>query len=321
MKIARLDENDVEAFDKLALNHGTIFNTSDWIKLFNKGISRHGIYNKGNELIGGFITYQEKKFGLSFYRNPPYTPEVGPFLRIDASNPVSVMDLWKETLTLTSNYLDKLPYSVISLSLNKNVLDMQPFIWDKFKVIPGYTYIIDLSMSLDEILKRMSNERRKNINKGLKDGLLVKEINNYEVIKSLAIQTFSRQDMEVNESYLNRILFKFANRINSFAFGTFANDKPIACTFCVYDKNSAYYLIGGYDNENKHHGAGALSMWEAIKYSKKIGLRAFDFEGSMVPQIERYFRGFGGQLTPYYRINKAKLPLEILLKFYKREMF
>jgi hypothetical protein len=60
--------------------------------------------------------------------------QLRPFLRIDASNPVSVMDLWKETLTLTSNYMDKLPYSVISLSLNKPVLDMQPFIWNKFKV-------------------------------------------------------------------------------------------------------------------------------------------------------------------------------------------
>ena len=321
MKIMGLNSRDELLYNELALSYGTIFNTAEWTNIFGDNVHRYGIYNEGNELMGGFITYRERKFGLSIYRDPPYTPEIGPFLKIDASNPVSVMDLWKEALTLTSNYLDKLHYSVISLSLNKSILDMQPFIWRKFKVIPGYTYIIDLSMSIEEILKRMSNERRKNINKASKDGLLVKEINNYEMIKSLAIKTFSRQDMEVNESCLNRILFKFANKENSFAFGTFANDKPIACTFCVYDKNTAYYLIGGYDNDSRHHGAGALSMWEAIKYTKKLGLRYFDFEGSMVPQIERYFRGFGGQLTPYYRINKAKLPLEILLKFYKRELF
>jgi hypothetical protein len=53
-----------------------------------------------------------------------------------------------------------------------------------------------------------------------------------------------------------------------------------------------------------------------------LGIKYFDFEGSMLPQIEIFFRGFGGQLVPYYnRINKAKLPLEILLKFYKRELF
>ena len=89
----------------------------------------------------------------------------------------------------------------------------------------------------------------------------------------------------------------------------------------MYDKITTYYLLGGYDFENKHHGAGPLVIWESIKYSKEIGLKYFDFEGSMVPQIEKHFRGFGGKLTPYYRINKARLPLEILLKFLKRELF
>ena len=111
------------------------------------------------------------------------------------------------------------------------------------------------------------------------------------------------------------------NKNNSFSFISFQNDKPIAIVFCVYDKNTAYYLLGDYDRKKSHHGAGALTMWETIKYSKGLGLRSFDFEGFMVSQIERYFRGFGGTLIPYYRINKAKLPLEILLKLFKRELF
>ena len=44
------------------------------------------------------------------------------------------------------------------------------------------------------------------------------------------------------------------------------------------------------DSKNKHHGAGALSMWGAIKCAKDLGIKYFDFEGSMVAQIERYFR-------------------------------
>jgi hypothetical protein len=62
-------------------------------------------------------------------------------------------------------------------------------------------------------------------------------------------------------------------------------------------------------------------MWESVKHAKDLGLRYFDFEGSMVPQIETYFRGFGGRLTPYYRINRASLPIEIILKFFKRRLF
>ena len=231
------------------------------------------------------------------------------------------MDTWKKTLSLITDFIEKLPYSIVSISLNKNIIDMQPFIWEKFKVVPGYTYLLDLSVSIEDIRKRMSNERRKNINKGQKDGLLTKKVYDFKIIKTLVLKTFSRQDNKINEFYLNKILFKFANNNNSFAFATYQNDEPIACSFCIHDSNTAYYLLGGHDSENKHHGAGALSMWEAIKYAKDSGLKYFDFEGSMIPQIEKYFRGFGGQLTPYYRINKAKLPVEIFLKFFKRELF
>ena len=167
----------------------------------------------------------------------------------------------------------------------------------------------------------MSEERRRNVRKAIKDGLIVKQVDDFGIVKFLILKTFSRQKMTVSENHLDKIFLEFAAKENSFAFVTFAKEKPIAATFCIYDKDTAYYLLGGYDYETKHHGAGASAMWEAIKYTKKLGLKYFDFEGSMVPQIERYFRGFGGQLTPYYRINKAKLPLEILLKFFKRELF
>ena len=118
-----------------------------------------------------------------------------------------------------------------------------------------------------------------------------------------------------------QVVFEFANKNNSYAYATYKGDEAIASTFCIYDTKSAYYLMGGYNYKNKHNGAGAMSIWESIKYAKIKGMKFFDFEGSMNQNIERYFRGFGGQLIPYFSVNKAKLPLELLLKFYKRELF
>lgn len=321
MKIEKLMDRHSGSYEELAINHGTIFNTLSWLKLFEDSVQIYGIYDKGNNLTGGFSVYKEKKLGFTIYRNSPFTPTMGPFLKVNAKNPVVIMDTWKRVLSLMADFIETLPYSVISVSLNKNIIDTQPFIWKKFKVIPGYTYLLDLTKSIEDIQKGMSAERRNDMNKGARDGLMVKQINDFEVVNSLVIKTFSRQEKKTNEYYLNKILFNFADNTNSFAYATFRDDSPIATSFCVYDRDTAYYLLGGYDSENKHHGAGALAVWEAVKHAKELGLKYFDFEGSMVPQIERYFRGFGGKLTPCYRINKAKLPLEILLKFFKRELF
>ena len=309
------------SYNDLARRYGTIFNTTDWLKIFEDTTQLYGIYDKGDNLIGGFYLYKEKRSIFTIYRDPPFTPAIGPFLEVKAENPVAIMDLWKKTVASIAGFIEELPYSVISVSLNKNIIDAQPFIWSKFKVIPRYTYILELGKSMEDIRKEMSNARRNDMNKAIKDGLAVRLVNDLNLVKSLVLKTYSRQEMAANEYYLDKVLFEFANKDNSFGFVTVRDGNPIAASFCVYDKDTAYYLLGGYDHKSKHHGAGALAIWEAIKYAKDLGLKHFDFEGSMVPEIERYFRGFGGQLTPLYRVNKAKLPLEILLKFFKRDLF
>jgi len=314
-------QGDKIKYSKIADEIGNIFNNLEWLNIFGDRIKLFGIYEDNEKIIGGFCLYEEQKIGLKIYRDPPFTPCVGPFLQITAQSPVTIMDRWKEVLDLMAKCIDSLSYSIISISLNKTIIDTQPLIWKKFKVIPGYTYILDLGKPIENILNEMSKERRNDISKAMKNNLIVKQTNDYNLIKSLALKTFSRQNKKINKTYLNKILFEFANSSNSFAFVVLRNNDLIAGIFCVYDKNTAYYLLGGYDSEIKHRGAGALAVWEAIKYAKSIGLRNFDFEGSMVPEIERYFRGFGGKLTPYYRINKARLPLEIILKFFKRGLF
>ena len=252
MEIFKLKNQDELYYNKLALSYGSIFSTIEWTSIFDGQVNHYGIYDNGGNLIGGFITYRENKFGLSIYRNPPYSPDIGPFLKIDASNPVSIMDMWKKTISLMSDFLEELPYSIMSISINSNILDMQPFIWNKFKVIPGYTYILNLSKSIDDIWKGMSNERRKNINKGEKDGLVTKRVTDLGIVRSLVLKTYSRQEKKTTELYLNKVLFEYANGDNSFAYVTYQHDKPIACTFCIFDKKTAYYLLGGYDDKNKH---------------------------------------------------------------------
>jgi hypothetical protein len=64
-----------------------------------------------------------------------------------------------------------------------------------------------------------------------------------------------------------------------------------------------------------------MAMFACIRHARDLGLEVYDFEGSMVPGIEQYFRSFGGTLTPLYRVVKASLPIEMALKPFKRSLF
>ena len=133
--------------------------------------------------------------------------------------------------------------------------------------------------------------------------------------------TFARHRVVANRGLIKTILFSFARPDNSYTFVVRSQGIPIAGAFVIHDARTAYYLLGGYHSESKHHGAGTLALFDAIRHARGLGLKTFDFEGSMIPAIERYFRGFGGKLTPYYRVNKAWLPLEMALKLVRRNLF
>jgi hypothetical protein len=305
----------------LAREHGSVFNAVAWTGLFGDALTRYGIYDAGGALRGGFCLFREKRLGLTVLRDPPFTPEIGPFFEHAAQHPVARLEESRDVLTALADFLDSLHPAVVSLSLARAVTDCLPFCWRDYKVVPSYTYLLPLSQTDEAILGAMSVGRRNDIQKAVRDGLRAERMEDYSTIATLVEATFARQEKDAKREYVKRILFSFARPDNSYTFVVFSNGVPIAGTFIVHDTETAFYLLGGYQSEGKHHGAGALAMFESIRHARGLGLRTFDFEGSVIPAIEKYFRGFGGKLTPYYRVNKAWLPLEMVLKLFKRGLF
>ena len=77
-----------------------------------------------------------------------------------------------------------------------------------------------------------------------------------------------------------------------------------AVSYVVWDAHAAFYLIGGGDPELRTSGASSLLMWESIMRAREI-TDVFDFEGSMLRPVERFFRAFGGRQTPYLRVSRG----------------
>ncbi len=306
----------------LSKNSNSIFLSIKWLSIFNNSLKCYGIYNDENKIIGGFTLYIEKKIGvIKYYRNQFFTPTINLFFENKAENKSKILSENKKLLMTLADFFSHLPYHILSVYLPSQFTDMQPFFWKGFKTIPNYTYIIDLKEDIQFIEKNFSAERRNDIKKAIHDGIESKISHDHNITKELVLNTFNRKQKSINEKIIDKILFNFADNSNSFSFISYQNNKPIASSFYIYDQQKVFYLLGGYDNNNKHTGAGALSIFNAIKHAQKLGIEKFDFEGSMIPEIEKFFRGFGGDLIPYYSINRAKIPIEILLKFVKRSLY
>jgi hypothetical protein len=118
--------------------------------------------------------------------------------------------------------------------------------------------------------------------------------------------TFERQDMAVPYTDdLVRSLDLACNRrkCRKILMAEDQEGRLHAGIYIVWDEKSAYYIMGGADPEMRSSGATCLLMWEAIKSSREV-TKIFDFEGSMIEPIERFFRGFGARQKPYFSISK-----------------
>jgi hypothetical protein len=98
-----------------------------------------------------------------------------------------------------------------------------------------------------------------------------------------------------------------------------ARGKVHAAVYIAWAGDTAYYLMGGSEPELRQSGAQVLALWEAISFAGTIAQR-FDFEGSMLPQIERVFRGFGATQMPYFSISKFPPPPTTLKGFVKASL-
>ena len=90
-----------------------------------------------------------------------------------------------------------------------------------------------------------------------------------------------------------------------------------AALYLIWDENSAYYLMGGSDPALRNSGANSLLMWEAIQFASTV-TNKFDFEGSMIEPIERFFRSFGAKQIPYSYISKGSFLIKNLIFLRKK---
>jgi hypothetical protein len=313
---------DKQTYIDFCRNDNNIFSVAGWIDIYGDKIICCGVFSSNIQLQAAFYYYKDKYLGISFLHCPPFTPYNGFHIKLNSKNFATQQGETKKIMMCIADFFDKhASKAIVKIALSPEYTDMQAFVWKEFKVIPNYTYRISLDQNLEDITKQMTTERRNDINKALKDGVTSVMCIDNNIIKSVIEKTYSRKSLSFDTFFLDKIFFTFANPANSFGFVSYQNNLPIASVFCIHDASTAYYLLGGYDNGNKHSGAGALALWNAIEHSKKIGLSTFDFEGSMIVPVEKYFRSFGGQLTPYFVMNKANIILEIFMKFFKRELY
>jgi len=282
---------------------GTIFHTSYWLRASGKNFVIYGCYDKG-ELVGGLAIAYSKKLGIKYAHHPPWTPYLGIIFKEMEGKYTKILSIQKKICGEMARIL-KEDFNAVYFNLSPRVIDIQPFIWKNFIGGVRYTYIVDIS-DLNKVWREMDRKKRNDIISAEKEKMKV--INSeFKDVMELVRKSVERQNKKIQfekEAYNYNNILERKSMCKSFIAEK--EGKIISAVYIIWDKRCAYYLLGGYDSEEAHHGATALTIWTAMNFARNIGLEYFDFEGSMIPEVEHFFRKFGGKLTPYYSVRWSR---------------
>ena len=262
------------------------------------------VLEKGGRVVATLPFTYRRRFGLTVLGMPPLTQTLGPWIKYPTSQKLGKKySLEKDVL---SDLIGRLPVSSgFSENFNSDFTNWLPFYWNGFNQTTNYTYVLDDISDTDEVWAGFLENIRTDIRKAEK---IVKCIEdpNFDTFWQCHVKVFSRQDIHVpyDESLARRLDDAARQRERRKIF--LAVDelgRVHAGVYIVWDSERAYYLMGAGDPELRSSGATSFLIWKAIQFASSV-TKSFDFEGSMIEPIERFFRGFGARQVPYFRVSR-----------------
>lgn len=261
------------------------------------------LVKKGDEIVASMPYVTKKRYGLTFLSHPPLTQSLGPWLKLSSAKYSKRLSQQKDWMQALIAQLPK--YDYFSQNWSYSQTNWLPFYWSGFEQTTRYTYVIENLSDIDNVWNDFETKIRTDIRKA-ENKYNVKVRTDLSINDFIALNkmTFSRQGkaMPYSPSFIIKMVTE-AKKRNQCQWFIAQDDKGQnhAGVLIIWDEQSAYYLMGGGDPELRNSGATSLCVWEAIKFASTVTQR-FDFEGSMIEPIERFFRGFGAKQKLFFTI-------------------
>jgi hypothetical protein len=298
-----------EAYRKLCDSESSIplFSQAWWLDAVAENTWDAGLVYRKERVVGALPFLSRRRWGLTLLTQPKLTQTLGPWLRPTGKSYPKALAHEKDVLDALIDTLPQHHYYAQNWHFSqKNWL---PFYWRGFEQTTRYTYRLDLSQSLDEIWKGFQKDIRGNVNKAQnRFEVSAEETDDIRELIPVLEKTFMRQGKKFpfSKDFLIGLDERARERGQRIIIlGCDSEGRAHAGTYVVWHGDTAYQLLNGYDPDYRQSGAGSLCVWEAIKKSSNH-VRTYDFEGSMIEPIERFFRAFGAKQVPYFRVSRSR---------------
>ena len=274
------------------------------------------IYEKGGNVFAAMPYYLEKKNGITRITKPPLTQTNGLIINYkEAPQNIAKIQAYEEEIcNAAMDFIESMNLDLYEQNYQYRFQNFLPYFWRRYTIYPRVTYVIEDTSDMERVEAGITNKYRRNIRKGQKNLCRIGEID-ADTFYTEHEKIFAKQDLPVpftREQWKSLYAAAYEHEAGKVIAAYDENDNVMSVLFLCWDDDAVYLDAGGPMPEYAKFETYEALVYEGIKLAHEKGLK-FDFEGSVVKQINHSFREYGGRPVEYYRFRKVFNP-EIIRK-------
>jgi hypothetical protein len=295
-----------------------IFMQHWWLDIVCNSSWDVALSKKSGKIVGCLPFYLKKRGPFNLISQPRFSQFMGPYLKYPESDRHEKLSSF-ENKTL-KELIAGLPHAdYLFFNLNFKTQNALPFIWNGYEARFSCTYKLFPVENEEILLRSLRSNIRTDIKKASNSYHII-EGNECDQLFELIDLTFKRQNLPIGFSLndltaLDRELQKRSCRKVMYAKNEQGDIH--AGVYLVWDSDTVYYLLSGTNPDFKNYGLNSFLVWKGLLFASQQR-KTFDFEGSTIEGIERFFRGFGATQFPMVQVSKTNSRLLKLRSFWKK---
>jgi len=301
MKVVPIQTNDIHAYNKLVTHPLQSYEWGEFREKEGVKVIRRGFFD-GEKLVSGFQ--------LTIHKVPKTNFTIGYLPKGEIPNQELINEL-KQVGKEENCIFIQLEPNVTTAQEENSKQKMENFGLRPaaHPLFTKFTFVLNISKSEEDLLADMHPKARYNIKVAKKHNVIVTEDNSVKAFEEywrLTEETTKRQGFYAHTKKYHLLQWQtFAhpkmengnremeNQLTSHLFTAQYDGKILTAMLFFVFHDTLYYPYGASSNEHRNVMHSNLTMWEAIRFGKQLGLKKFDMWGALGLQPDPKDSWFG----------------------------
>ena len=207
----------------------------------------------------------------------------------------------------------------VSVRTSVGYEDPRPFLWNGFESTPRYTYHVDLTDDLDELLAGMGSDLRSNVQNTDSEAFSI-EAGDRSAMEQIVVKAKRRHDEQgvpyaVTPSLVRDLSRAIPDHLRAYVCtvdGDFAGGTLLLC-----DDDTVYRWQSVADFDASVPAQDLLD-WHVIERASEEGVDRYDLVGANNRRLCRYKAKFAPTVQTYYRLERSGPVMKLLTDAYAK---